>query len=74
VYIGEIFCDLAIGFDSANHEIVLTKLYFYDIDGIAAKLFRSCPTDRKQKVKTKSSNNSKTCNFQSTLAFCNIDK
>jgi hypothetical protein len=38
-----------------SHEILLAKLHFYDIQGIAANWFRSCLTNRKQKVEIKPS-------------------
>jgi hypothetical protein len=51
MHVGGIFCYLAKAFYCVNHEILLTKLHFYGIQGIAAKWFRSYLTDRKQKVK-----------------------
>jgi hypothetical protein len=46
-------CNIS-GFVAEN---TLTKLHFYGIQGIAEKWFRSCLTDRKQKVEIKSSKN-----------------
>jgi hypothetical protein len=85
--LGGIFCDLSKAFDCVSHEILLTKLYFYGIQEIAAKWFRSYLADRKQKVKVKSPENNQ--NFSQTgnnktwrsprvnstaLAFHNIHK
>jgi hypothetical protein len=55
-----IFCDLAKAFDCVYHEILLTKLHVYGIQGIAAKWFRSYLTRRKQKVVVKSPKNNQT--------------
>jgi hypothetical protein len=57
MHAGGIFCDLAKAFDCVNHEMLLTKLHFYGIQGIAAKWFRSYLTDRKQKVEVESPKN-----------------
>jgi len=56
LYVGGIFCDLSEAFDSVNHEILLTKLHFYGIQGITIDWFRSYLTNRKQKVEIKSHN------------------
>jgi hypothetical protein len=54
MHIGEMFCDLAKAFDCVSHEILLSKLHFYGIQGIAAEWFRSYLADRKQKVEMRS--------------------
>jgi retron-type reverse transcriptase len=53
MHVGGIFCDLAKAFDSVNHEILLTKLQFYGIQGVTAHWFRSCLTDTTQKIEIK---------------------
>jgi hypothetical protein len=57
MHVGRIFCDLLKAFDFLNHEILVTKLHSYGIQGTAAKLFRSYLTDRKQTVELKSEEN-----------------
>jgi hypothetical protein len=47
---------LAKAFDCVNHEILLTKLHFYGIQGTVAEWFRSYVTNRRQKTRIKSSN------------------
>jgi hypothetical protein len=42
---------------TVNHEILLTKLHFYGIQGTATKWFRPYLTDRKQKIEVKSPKN-----------------
>jgi hypothetical protein len=37
---GGLFCNLQKPFDCVNHEILLTKMKFYGISGIANKLMR----------------------------------
>jgi len=53
LYDGGIFCDLSKAFDSVNHEILLTMLHFYGIQGKTIDWFRSYLTKRKQKVEIK---------------------
>jgi hypothetical protein len=48
MHVGGIFCDSAKSFDYVNHEILLLKLHYYDIQGTVAKWFRSHLTGRKQ--------------------------
>jgi hypothetical protein len=47
-HVGGIFRDLAKAFDCVNHEILLSKLYFFVIQGTALSWFRSYLKDRKQ--------------------------
>ena len=70
LHFGGIFCDLSKTFGCVNHEILLTKLHFYGIQGITIDWFRltidwfrltidwfrSFLTNRKQKVEIKSPN------------------
>jgi hypothetical protein len=43
-------------FDSINHQVLLTILHFFGIQGATASCFRSYLTDRKKKTEIKSSN------------------
>ena len=54
LHVGGIFCDLSKAFDCVNHEILLSKLHFYGIQGLTMDLFKSYLTNRKQKVDIKS--------------------
>jgi hypothetical protein len=41
LYVGGLFCDLQKAFDCVNHEILISKLKFYGISGIANRLIKS---------------------------------
>jgi hypothetical protein len=56
MHVGRIFCDFSKAFDCVNHEILLTKLHFFGIQGTMENWFRSYLTDRKQKIEIKLSN------------------
>jgi hypothetical protein len=53
MHVAGILCDLARGFDCVNHEILSGELYFYGIPGVSEDWFRSCLTNRRQKVAAK---------------------
>jgi hypothetical protein len=88
MHVRGIFSDLAKAFSCVNHEILLTKLHFYGIQGTAAEWLRSYLMDRRQKTRIKSSNDtqnfflklgaSKTCSSprvnSRAFAFYNIHK
>ena len=48
--VGGLFCDLQKAFDCVSHDILLAKLEFYGISGIANKLMRSYIKNRYQRV------------------------
>jgi hypothetical protein len=51
IHVGGIFCDLAKAFDCLNHERLLAKLHFYDIQGVTADWFRRYLTNKDRKLK-----------------------
>ena len=53
-----IFLDFKKAFDSINHDILLSKLYYYGIRGVTLQLFRSYLNDRKQFTVFNSKNSS----------------
>jgi hypothetical protein len=59
INVGGIFCDLTKAFDCVNHEILLSKLHCYGIQGVMADWFRYYLTNRQQKVKIRSPNSTK---------------
>ena len=54
-YVGGLFCDLQKVFDCVNHDILLAKMKFYGITGVAYKLIRSYLDNRYQRVTMKDS-------------------
>jgi len=47
-----ILCDLEKSFDCVNHNILLSKLEFYDIVGKFNALIKSCLTERYWRIRT----------------------
>jgi len=54
--VGGLLCDLQKAFDCVNHEILLAKMKFYGISGIANKLLESYLENRYQRVSVNNSN------------------
>jgi hypothetical protein len=50
LYVGGLFCNLQKAFDCVNHEILISKLKFYGISGIANRLIKSYLLSRYQRV------------------------
>jgi hypothetical protein len=48
--VGGLFCDLEKAFDSVNYDILLSKMRFYGISGVANKLMESYLQNRYQRV------------------------
>jgi hypothetical protein len=59
MHVGGIFCDLAKAFDCVNHEVLLAKLQFYGIQGVAEGWFRCYLRKRREKVEVTSPNKTK---------------
>jgi hypothetical protein len=54
--VGGIFCDLAKSFDCINHNVLLSKLNFYGMTGIAYEWIKLYPRNRYQRVEIKITN------------------
>src|SRR5215510_8183399 len=54
-YVGGLFCDLQKAFDCVIHDILLAKMKFYGITGIAYNLIRSYLENRYQRITMKDS-------------------
>jgi hypothetical protein len=54
-YVGGLLCDLQKAFDCVNHNILLAKMKFYGITGIAYNLIRSYLNNRYQRISMKDS-------------------
>ena len=48
--VGGLFCDIQKAFDCVDHEILLSKLEFYGVTGVALKLMRTYIKNRYQRV------------------------
>jgi hypothetical protein len=50
-----IFCDVSKAFDTLNHEILISKLKYYGVTGIAGDLIKSYLSNRFQRVRIRTS-------------------
>jgi len=66
MHVGGIFSDLTKAYDCVSHGILLAELHFYGIWGVSEDWFRSCFTNKRQKVEVKSPN---TAIFFSCLGY-----
>ena len=57
ILVGGLFCDLKKAFDCVNCDILLLKMKFYGIVGVACKLMESSLRDRYQRVTINACNN-----------------
>ena len=57
--VGDVFCDLQKAFDSINHNILLFKLEYYGISGLAIKLMKLYLSERYQRVVLKDNSSNK---------------
>jgi hypothetical protein len=58
IIVGGLFCDLQKAFDCINYEILLSKMKFYDITGVANRLMDLYLRNRYQRVIINAHNNS----------------
>ena len=58
ILVGGLFCDLQKAFDCVNHNILLAKMEFYGITGVANRLMESYLRNRYQRVTINGGNNS----------------
>jgi hypothetical protein len=54
MHVGGISCDLAKAFYRVDHELLLSKLHFYETQNIPGQWFKSYRHDRRQQVEIKS--------------------
>jgi hypothetical protein len=58
IIVGGLFCDLQKAFDCVNYDILLSKMEFYGISGVANNLMESYLRNRYQRVVINAHNNS----------------